>query len=91
MAETKLSPPILETKLPAFAGMNLTVPFGLNKAVAFADIKEIAILVKSVQNNVVKMEYRSQNFYYDTNARCYKVMFDINAYNNSAAGQEKPF
>ena len=46
MATTvRLNPPQLNSKLPAFCGTNLVIPFDLNKAVSIKDFKEIAIIM----------------------------------------------
>lgn len=49
MASEKLFPPILNTKLPAFVGNNMTIPFTMNKTVSIGDISGMKIIVKTAQ------------------------------------------
>lgn len=55
---TKLNPPQLASKLPAFAysknGSVLTIPFNLNRAVSKTQFNSVAVIIKSVQTNVEK-------------------------------------
>ena len=46
--ETKLSPPVINSKLPAFAGSAINVPFTVSKAVGKNDFTKIAIKIKTV-------------------------------------------
>lgn len=48
MANTKLNPPIIESKLNAFAGTRLVIPFTLSKAVGAADFDGVQLLIKTV-------------------------------------------
>lgn len=75
--KSKLYPPKIENKLPAFYGKILTIPFELNKSVSLADFDSIAILVKTVQNNVIKMEDNSFDYWYNYDLNCYMVSFDL--------------
>ena len=57
---TKLNPPQLASKLPAFAynknqtSSTLTIPFNLNRSVGKNQFNSVAVIVKSVQTNVEK-------------------------------------
>lgn len=44
---TKLFPPILDTKLPAFEGNQMKIPFTMNKAVAYGDISKMKAIIKT--------------------------------------------
>ena len=55
----RLSPPQIESKLPAFAKdseglVSINIPFTLNRAVGRDEVKEVKILIKTVQTNIVK-------------------------------------
>ena len=89
--ERKLNPPQINSKLPAFAENNLIVPFNLNKAVSPVDFDQVAIIVKSVQTNLIKLQWSSSQYYYDSASRTYKVEFNIDDYNGTEEGQNKPF
>lgn len=81
--EIKLSPPVISSKLPAFAGTTLKIPFTISKAVSGADFNKIAIKIKSVQTNVEKMAFITPNYYYDSASRIYMLSCDINDYNKT--------
>lgn len=57
---TKLNPPQLNTKLPAFtyskskSGSVLTIPFNLNRSVTRSQFNSVSVIIKSVQTNVEK-------------------------------------
>lgn len=62
----RLSPPQIESKLPAFAKntegiFNIIIPFALNRAVGRDEVKEVEILIKTVQTNIVKAILRTSN------------------------------
>lgn len=62
----RLSPPQIESKLPAFAKntegvFNIAIPFVLNRAVGRDEVKEVEILIKTVQTNIVKAILRTSN------------------------------
>jgi hypothetical protein len=46
--ENKLSPPIINSKLPAFTGTKITVPFSISKAVSPVDFDAIFLIIRSV-------------------------------------------
>lgn len=79
--ERKLNPPQIEVKLPAFCGSDINIPFTLTRAVSPVDFNKIAVIVKSVQTNIEKLNWITPNFYYDSAARTYKVNININKYN----------
>ena len=62
----RLSPPQIESKLPAFAKntegvFNIAIPFVLNRAVGRDEVKEVEILIKTVQTNIVKAILKTSN------------------------------
>lgn len=87
--ETKLSPPVIASKLPAFAEDSLKVPFTISKAVSAADFNQVKIKVKSVQTNVTKMIYTTSTYYYDSSTRTYMLLCDLANYNNSVEEKDK--
>ena len=48
--QSKLSPPIIETKLPAQAG-KLSIPFNFSRAVSPKQVDKMALILRSVQGN----------------------------------------
>ena len=55
----KLYPPYIDRQLPAFTGTALTVPFSLNKTVNRSDFDKVAIIIKSVQSNSLKISNKT--------------------------------
>ena len=52
---TRLSPPQIESKLPAFDKVgNIAIPFNLNRAVGRDQVSGMALVIKTVQTNVQK-------------------------------------
>ena len=50
----KLHPPVIDGKLPAFAGTSVNIPFMLNRAVALSDLNEatpLKLKIKTVKTN----------------------------------------
>ena len=50
----KLHPPVIEGKLPAFAGASINIPFKMNRAVALSDLYEatpLKLRIKTVKTN----------------------------------------
>lgn len=88
--ERKLNPPQISSKLPAFTGKKLIIPFDLTKAVSPVDFDKVAIIVKSVQTGLIKMQYVTTNYYYDSSSRTYKAEFNIDDYNATAAKEFNP-
>ena len=62
----KLSPPQIESKLPAFAKNSqgvteIVIPFSLNRAVGRDEVKDVQIIIKTVQTNIVKAILTTSN------------------------------
>lgn len=58
----KLYPPILEGTLPAFYGIELTVPFSMNKTVSVNEVKSILIKIKTIQSNILLFSAETEDF-----------------------------
>lgn len=67
-------PPFIDEVLPAFYGNTLIVPFIMNQAVSFDDIKGFYLKIKTLQGNIVK--YKGK-FDYDMNKFKDKSNFTI--------------
>ena len=89
--ESKLSPPIINSKLPAFTGTKITVPFTLSKAVSPVDFDAVYLILRSVQSNLDKLgDTALEDVYYQYNhiTRRYEAHFDTSAVNfQPAVGQ----
>lgn len=57
-------PPFIDEVLPAFYGNTLTVPFIMNQAVGFDDIKGFHLKIKTLQGNIIKYD---ESFEYELN------------------------
>ena len=62
---SKLSAPQIENKLPAFNGDILDITFNITRAVAPSDFKAVKVLIKTVQNNQIKVEQEFDTVYKD--------------------------
>lgn len=77
---TRLNPPQLNTKLPAFtyskskAGSALTIPFNLNRSVAKSQFNSVAVIIKSVQTNVEKYNGITKLINYNYKNRNYEAV-----------------
>lgn len=80
--EKKLNPPQLAPKLPACAGNTIQIPFALNKSVSPKDFNKIAILIKTVQSNVIKLQHITTNYFLNKEEQLYVVSLDLNEYND---------
>ena len=58
----KLSPPQIESKLPAFINGTINIPFNLNRAVGYNEVSKLQILIKSVQTNTIKAILTTEAF-----------------------------
>jgi hypothetical protein len=45
---TKLFPPTIEGKLPAFAGRTLKIPFTQNRSVSMSEVAAMSVVIKTV-------------------------------------------
>lgn len=49
----KLYPPSIESKLPAFTGSFLKIPFNMNKTVSSNEVFGMVVLIKTAQNGII--------------------------------------
>lgn len=49
----KLYPPMISGTLPAFVGIELTIPFQMNRAVSMNEVSGLCYIIKTIQSNVV--------------------------------------
>lgn len=79
--ENKLSPPIINSKLPAFTGTKITVPFSLSRAVSPIDFDTVVLIIRSVQTNTDKLNGAIEDIYYQYNhvSKNYEAHFDVSA------------
>lgn len=74
---TKLFPPIIENKLPAFAGHTMTVPFAANRAVSMTQVQKMAIIIKTVQTGTVIADNLQGSWTYDDSTGNYIASFEL--------------
>ena len=90
MATTKLFPPSLDPKLPAFAGNELRVPFLMNRTVGSGDAHGARIMVKTVSTGktlgIVDAIWGNNGPTYDLKTGQCSVSFDVSNL-NLVAGQ----
>ena len=77
--EEKLSPPLIDNKLPAFYGSELDITFTLTKAVSAADFNKVRVLIKTVQNNIVKVDEEFDTIYKDIKTHTYHVRVNLDS------------
>ena len=78
---TKLNPPILDATLPAQVGSYLNIPFLMNRAVGINQINKIALILKTVQSNVVLIKeqgYLVSSQLIQANDGNYHAYFELN-------------
>ena len=74
----KLYPPYIDRELPAFTGSVITVPFSLNKTVNRTDFDKVAIIIKSVQSNSLKVSNKTTSLItYDEKTKKWLAKFDL--------------
>ena len=69
-------PPQIESKLPAFYGNIIKIPFVLSKAVSRNDFDRIWLRLKTVTGNIEKFRKDTLNVYYDAQTKNYCAKFD---------------
>ena len=79
---SKLYPPIIEGILPACYGTELTVPYAINRANNFEDIKGFRLKVRNARTNMYEDQY-SNIKEYDKE----KVIFDLSTGRKFEAGK----
>lgn len=74
----KLYPPHIERQLPAFTGTMLNVPFTLNAAIGRNDFNKVAIIIKSVQSNTLKVNNKTTSIInFDEKTKQWIATFDL--------------
>ncbi len=73
---TRLNPPQISSKIPAFSENVMKIPFVLNKAVSPIQFNKIAIIVKTVSTNTTVMTGETSSYYYDYDKHCYFAFFN---------------
>lgn len=77
---TKLFPPAIENKLPAFAGTTLKIPFTQNRAVSMQSVGAMSVVIKTVQTNTVIADNLQGTWSYDDETGQYSASFQIQDY-----------
>jgi hypothetical protein len=81
----KLSPPHINSKLPAFYGNKIIIPFTLNRAVGFNQFENVVATIKTVSTGTHKALLSTGNdngvdcgkVWYDNKSRSYRAQFNI--------------
>ena len=73
---SKLSPPVIENKLPAQYGNTLKIPFTLSRAVSRNQVNTMSMILRSVQANKDLAVIRASSFGPNAN-NIYEAQFDI--------------
>jgi hypothetical protein len=60
--QQRLSPPIINSKIAAFTGTKLIVPFSLSKSVAPVDFHKVSLILKTVQTNIEKVNMETTTY-----------------------------
>jgi hypothetical protein len=76
---SKLYPPSIEGKLPAFAGDTLKVPLMMNKAVSMMEVKNMKALIKTVQTGTLKATLDG-SLSFDKITGRYWAVFDLGSF-----------
>jgi hypothetical protein len=77
---SKLKPPYVESKSPAFYGKNMIIPFKVNRANSIREFESISVLIKTVQTNIIKATITvevSKCVWYDGENGVYKVNVNL--------------
>lgn len=61
MALKKLYPPNIEGTLPAFTGNKLVIPYSMNRAVSFSEVKGFNVKIKSINSNSLLYSFSTDN------------------------------
>ena len=73
----RLSPPQIESKLPAFINGVINIPFNLNRSVGRDEVGGLQLLIKSVQTNELKARLTTSTFYEQQNTKGYFASFGM--------------
>ena len=74
---TKLFPPTIEGKLPAFAGRTLKIPFTQNRSVSMSEVAAMSVVIKTVQTNTIIVDNLQGSYSYNDATGQYDASFQI--------------
>ena len=90
---TKLFPPSIEGKLPAFYISEqvgeLFIPFTMNRAVSAVDCGGMSLIIKSVQTNTIICDGRRGAMQYDDKTKQYYARFEVKDLYSSTLDSKK--
>lgn len=90
---TKLFPPSIEGKLPAFymteAVGDLLIPFTMNRAVSAVDCGGMSLIIKSVQTNTIICDGRVGSMEHNDKTKQYYARFNLKDLYSSTLGSKK--
>ena len=86
---TKLFPPAIENKLPAFAGSTLKIPFTHNRAVSMSQIGAMSVVIKTVQTNTIITDNLKGTYSYDDATGQYVASFQLGSLYSATGGTRK--
>ena len=85
--QQRLSPPIINSKIAAFTGTKLIVPFSLSKSVAPVDFHEVSLILKTVQTNIEKVNMKTATYQYNYETKQYEAHFNLQGIFTPIVGQ----
>lgn len=86
---TKLFPPAIETKVPAFAGRTLKIPFTHNRAVSMMQVGAMSVIIKTVQTNTIIADNLQGSYSYDDATGQYIASFQLGTLYSAIGGPRK--
>lgn len=88
---TKLFPPTIEGKLPAFAGRTLKIPFTQNRSVSMGDVSAMSVVIKTVQTNTIITDNLQGSYSYNDATGTYYASFQIDDLYSATPAARKIF
>ena len=85
--QQRLSPPIINSKIAAFTGTKLIVPFSLSKSVAPVDFHKVSLILKTVQTNIEKVNMETTTYQYNYETKQYEAHFNLQGIFTPIVGQ----
>ena len=74
---TKLFPPMIESKLPAFAGAEMRIPFTMNRAVGLSQVKQMSVIIKTSQTGTIIADGLLGSYSYSEETKNYTAVFNL--------------
>ena len=74
---TKLFPPMIDSKLPAFAGSEITIPFVMNRAVSLSQVKQMSLIIKTSQTGTIIADGLLGSYSYNEQTKDYTASFQL--------------